>query len=47
MKTRTLAAVLVFVVNHEGVVYEKDLGGADQAAKIKRFDPDKTWSKVP
>jgi hypothetical protein len=38
-----------FIVNHEGVVYEKDLGPAtlDQAAKIKRFDPDKTWAKVP
>jgi len=41
--------VKTFVVNHEGVVYEKDLGRAtsEQAAKIKRFDPDKTWTKVP
>jgi hypothetical protein len=38
-----------FIVNHEGVVYEKDLGPAtlDQAAKIRRFDPDKSWTKVP
>ena len=37
-----------FIVNHEGVVYEKDLGTAtlDQAGKIKHFDPDKSWTKV-
>jgi hypothetical protein len=37
-----------FIVNHEGVVYEKDLGAAtpEHAAKIKRFDPDKSWTKV-
>ena len=41
--------VKTFIVNHEGVVYEKDLGSAtpEQAAKIRRFDPDKTWTKVP
>jgi hypothetical protein len=37
-----------FIVNHEGVVYEKDLGSssATQAGKMKLFNPDKTWSKV-
>jgi len=40
--------VKTFLVNHEGVVYEKDLGGTtpDHAAKIRRFDPDNTWAKV-
>jgi hypothetical protein len=40
--------VKTFIVNHEGVVYEKDLGPATagQAAKIRRFDPDKTWKKA-
>ena len=38
-----------FIVNHEGVVYEKDLGpdSVNAAAKIRRFDPDKTWTKTP
>ena len=41
--------VKTFIVNHEGVVYEKDLGRAraDAAAKIRRFDPDRSWKKVP
>jgi hypothetical protein len=35
-------------VNHEGVVYEKDLGAetAKLAAAMTVFDPDKTWKKV-
>jgi len=39
--------VKTFIVNHEGVVYEKDLGAstAELARRIKRFDPDKTWAK--
>ena len=38
-----------FIVNHEGVVYEKDLGPSttELARRIKRFDPDKTWTKSP
>jgi hypothetical protein len=40
--------VKTFIVNHEGVVYEKDLGPAtaEQAAKIARYNPDKTWAKA-
>jgi hypothetical protein len=39
--------VKTFIVNHEGVVYEKDLGAstAELARRIKRFDPDKSWTK--
>jgi hypothetical protein len=41
--------VKTFIVNHEGVVYEKDLGASttELARRIKRFDPDKTWTKSP
>ena len=41
------SGIMTFLVNHDGVVYEKDLGDATatEAAKIKRFNPDKTWKK--
>ena len=41
--------VKTFIVNHDGVVYEKDLGPAtaEQAAKMARYNPDKSWSKAP
>jgi hypothetical protein len=44
-----ISGVKSFIVNHEGVVYEKDLGAktAEQAERIKRFDPDKSWTKAP
>jgi Protein of unknown function (DUF2950) len=40
--------VMTFMVSHDGVVYEKDLGPdtAARAAAITRFDPDATWRKV-
>lgn len=40
--------VMTFIVNHDGVVYEKDLGpGSGQAAaNMMRFDPDKTWKNA-
>lgn len=42
------SGVLTFIVNHDGVVYEKDLGKntAKTAKAMKSFDPDKTWKKV-
>jgi len=42
------SGVMTFVVNHEGVVYEKDLGKntAKTATAMKAFDPDKTWKKA-
>jgi hypothetical protein len=41
------SGVMTFLVNHEGVVYEKDLGPntAAAAAKITRFNPDKSWKR--
>ena len=42
------SGVMTFLVNHDGVVYQKDLGkNTEKAAKsIKKFDPDSTWKKV-
>ena len=42
------SGVMTFMVNHDGVVYEKDLGkGTEAVAKaMKTFDPDETWRKV-
>jgi hypothetical protein len=42
------SGVMTFIVNHEGVVYQKDLGPrtAKIASRIGKFDPDRTWQKV-
>ena len=42
------SGVMTFLVNHDGVVYQKDLGvnTARLAESMKRFDPDGTWQKV-
>ena len=42
------SGIMTFMVNHDGVVYEKDLGPKTEsrAQAIKLFDPDKTWQKV-
>ncbi len=42
------SGVMTFIVNQDGVVYEKDLGKDTEktAASIKKFDPDKTWKEV-
>lgn len=41
------SGVMTFIVNHDGTVFQKDLG--DDTAKIAsamtKFDPDKTWTK--
>jgi hypothetical protein len=43
-----VTGVKTFMVSHDGVVYEKDLGvnTLETAKKIERFNPDKTWSPV-
>lgn len=40
--------VMTFIVSHDGVVYQKDLGPntAARAAAMTRFDPDPSWQKV-
>ncbi|MGY0572452.1 DUF2950 domain-containing protein [Bradyrhizobium sp. RDM12] len=42
------SGVMTFLVNHSGVVYQKDLGPRTKAlaARITAFDPDQTWKKV-
>jgi hypothetical protein len=42
------SGVMTFVVNHAGVVYQKDLGAQTEviAKRVKSFDPDQTWKKV-
>lgn len=42
------SGVMTFVVNHLGVVYEKDLGPKteDAATRLRRFDPDSSWRLV-
>jgi Protein of unknown function (DUF2950) len=43
-----VSGVMTFIVNHDAVVYQKDLGPATEraAAAIQSFDPDKTWTRV-
>jgi hypothetical protein len=42
------SGIMTFIVNHDGVVYEKDLG--KETSKIARamtkFDPDQTWKRM-
>ena len=42
------SGVMTFLVNHDGTVYQKDLGKntAAKAKAIMQFDPDKTWNKA-
>jgi len=42
------SGVMTFVVNHQGVVYQKDLGEQTEAIakRMKSFNPDQTWKKV-
>ena len=43
------SGIMTFIVNHDGVVYQKDLGAdtANAAAAIRRFDPGPGWTPVP
>lgn len=42
------SGIKTFIVNHAGVVYEKDLGPKtiQRAKTMKAFDPDKTWERA-
>lgn len=42
------SGIMTFIVNQEGVIYEKNLGKntVSIAKAIKKFNPDKTWKKV-
>jgi len=42
------SGIMAFIVNHDGVVYQKDLGENPKktALAMKLFNPDSTWEKV-
>ncbi|MFZ0613408.1 MAG: DUF2950 domain-containing protein [Desulfobacterales bacterium] len=42
------SGIMTFIVNHDGTVYQKDLGpNTEKAAQaIELFDPDSTWKKA-
>ena len=42
------SGVMTFIVNQDGVVFQKDLGPdtATLAQKMKRFDPDDSWTRT-
>jgi hypothetical protein len=41
------SGIMTFIVNHDGTVYEKDLGPdtTARAQSMTRFNPDETWKK--
>ena len=41
------SGIMTFIVNQDGVVYQKDLGRNTEKAvqAIKLFNPDSTWKK--
>jgi hypothetical protein len=42
------SGVMTFIVNHDGVVYQKDLGKSTEksAVAMKLFNPDQTWKRA-
>ena len=42
------SGVMTFIVNQDGIVYEKDLGEqtADITQSFRAYNPDKTWHRV-
>ena len=42
------SGVMTFIVNHDGIVYQKNLGPRTSAiaGAMTRFDPDATWARV-
>ena len=42
------SGVMTFIVNHDGVVFQKDLGEdtATAVETIQKFDPDSTWTAI-
>ena len=43
------SGVMTFIVDHDGEVFQKDLGDetSQAAATMRAFDPDSTWTSVP
>ncbi len=44
-----VVGITTFIVNQDGIVYEKDLGANTVAiaTKMKAYDPDRSWRKAP
>jgi Protein of unknown function (DUF2950) len=44
-----VTGVHTFIVSHDGIVYEKDLGERtlEEFRKMERYNPDSTWKAVP
>ena len=44
-----VTGVKTFIVSHDGIVYEKDLGekSVDLFKAMDKYNPDSTWTKVP
>jgi hypothetical protein len=44
-----VTGVDAFIVSHDGIVYQKNVGPAslDEFKKMERFNPDKSWTPVP
>jgi hypothetical protein len=44
-----VTGVNTFIVSHDGIVYEKDLGERtlEEFRKMERYNPDSTWKAVP
>jgi len=42
------SGIMTFIVNQEGVIYQKDLGRNTKksAAAIQKYDPDRTWGRA-
>ena len=42
------SGIMTFIVSHEGIVFQKDLGEETEkiAGEMKEYDPDSTWSTV-
>jgi hypothetical protein len=43
-----VTGVQTFIVSHDGIVYQKDLGpdSLNLAKKIDRYNPDPTWHRT-
>ena len=43
------SGVMTFVVNQDGVVFQRDLGAGTEnvASAMTLFDPDSTWAPIP
>ena len=43
-----VTGVMTFIVSHDGVVYQKDLGAETLAVfrAMERYNPDQTWTRA-